>query len=345
MRNLVIIGNGFDLAHGLETGYSDYLRHIVDCHYKGTKRFNDIFGEHPKVEYGSYPGFIAQCKDGNARPTILNRFFEKILLEEATQNWSDIERLYFNELKNCKDYISVKKLNDEFDVIKNTLNEYLKEEEKKFKRLEAYDFLFNSLNSSETLVLNFNYTNTIKQYLKIYSRINLVHIHGELENDENPMIFGYAATENEISGLLQKDINDYLFNIKKYNYKKTGYDKPLLVQLSKSSFVDVYILGHSCGSSDRLILSQIFSQKSVKSINIFYYEDFYNYKIVDIGIDRIVDGIDNFSNKTDRYPNCVRMPQHDDSLDLVEAFTKKFKERVDIKTKQSQGGGPKLNYK
>jgi hypothetical protein len=42
MKNLVIIGNGFDLAHGLKTGYNDFVKHLINEKSKNPKLYSNI---------------------------------------------------------------------------------------------------------------------------------------------------------------------------------------------------------------------------------------------------------------------------------------------------------------
>ncbi|MCX8601126.1 MULTISPECIES: AbiH family protein [unclassified Gilliamella] len=45
---------------------------------------------------------------------------------------------------------------------------------------------------TETLFLNFNYTNTIEQYLSPEIKAKHLQIHGKLGNLDNPIVFGYG---------------------------------------------------------------------------------------------------------------------------------------------------------
>ena len=69
-KNLIIIGNGFDLAHNLKTSYKDFKEHIL---------------ERPD-EYGSL----------KRTDNFLLRFF----MNNDYELWSDVEVVYFNILNN-----------------------------------------------------------------------------------------------------------------------------------------------------------------------------------------------------------------------------------------------------
>jgi hypothetical protein len=65
--------------------------------------------------------------------------------------------------------------------------------------------------------------------------------------------------------------NELLRNIKSFGYLKNGdYQKFRL--FTDSDKFNVYILGHSCGLSDRILLNSIFEHKNCESIKIYYHK-------------------------------------------------------------------------
>lgn len=42
MNNLIILGNGFDLAHGMETLYGDFITWMIDEHLKDRTKFKKL---------------------------------------------------------------------------------------------------------------------------------------------------------------------------------------------------------------------------------------------------------------------------------------------------------------
>ena len=89
------------------------------------------------------------------------------------------------------------------------------------------------------------------------------------------------------------------------------------MELKKARKVNVFILGHSIGVSDKLILSDILKHKEIYSIVPFYYKDRNGYLDNQINIDRIIDDYSktkeekmNFG-KLKRYSECHAMLQHD----------------------------------
>ena len=123
------------------------------------------------------------------------------------------------------------------------------------------------------LLLNFNYTSTTDKYIeknKNIAKIN--HIHGELSNLES-VIFGYGDEMDEnYKKLSDLNDNEYLKNFKSIKYLESDrYRKAL--QFMEAEPYQVYIMGHSCGNSDRTFLNTLFEHKNCVSIKPYYYKD------------------------------------------------------------------------
>lgn len=119
--------------------------------------------------------------------------------------------------------------------------------------------------------LTFNYTDTEKLYQQKHD--DVIHIHGELNNKKNPIIFGYGDELDDHYPIIEKlNDNNFLENIKSVDYAKTNNYKRLLNKLENGYF-QVYIMGHSCGNTDRTLLNTIFEHENCISIKIFYYQE------------------------------------------------------------------------
>lgn len=122
------------------------------------------------------------------------------------------------------------------------------------------------------LFLNFNYTSTADLYIPKGSEFKVNHIHGELGNDKNPIIFGYGdELDDDYKEISKLNDNDYLKNIKSIRYLETDNYRKLLSFIDSAPF-QIYIMGHSCGNSDRTLLNTLFEHKNCVSIKPFYYE-------------------------------------------------------------------------
>lgn len=160
MNRLVIIGNGFDMAHGLKTSYNDFINWYwdkrVDAFVGNTTKisedclcklsintnadlscwnvlafensyFRDIRGNRKCSGYD----VIKELQDN---PDIFSvdftPFFGTILQSIETRGWVDIENDYYQLLKKCTENAdcgySVKELNDQLAFLQDKLIEYLR---------------------------------------------------------------------------------------------------------------------------------------------------------------------------------------------------------------------------
>lgn len=129
------------------------------------------------------------------------------------------------------------------------------------------------LKPAEILFLNFNYTDAEKYYSSNENfEIETIHIHGELNNPKNPIIFGYGD-ELEENYIKLENLNDnaYLENIKSINYQETDNYKRMLNFIDSNKY-QIIILGHSCGNSDRTLLNTLFEHENCVSIKPYYYQ-------------------------------------------------------------------------
>lgn len=160
MNRLIIIGNGFDIAHGLKTSYMDFIHWYweqrlnalltdnsaasEDClcklEIKNTKdcsswsnffffhSFRDLITGEWKYPPSDIIGGIKENTDDFS--VTCCRFFETILQSIETRGWVDIENDYYQLLKKCTENAdcgySVKELNDQLAFLQVKLIEYLR---------------------------------------------------------------------------------------------------------------------------------------------------------------------------------------------------------------------------
>lgn len=378
MNRLVIIGNGFDLAHGLKTKYEQFIRWYLGDFFRklfDTKEeishHNDgllnikLLSKQPFTFHFQNSTFVCSAKAAfcnnneidslefllklennikNIRSSYVNKsfFLDRILKNIETKGWTDIESDYYALLKENADNIDVcKNLNEQMDFLRNKLAEYLKtltfknridsiglifksgikEEDVAISSMKRFDKEVSSYERNifrpcgegivdKTIVLDFNYTDTVLNYVPLSCEN---HIHGCLDNP-NSMIFGYGdEMDKEFELLESRNENELLKNSKSIKYIEADNYRNLL-EFIESDIFQVFIMGHSCGNSDRTLLHTIFEHENCISIKPFYYkwgekegEDTYseitrniyrNFKDKTLFRDRVV-------NKT----HCEPMPQ------------------------------------
>lgn len=120
------------------------------------------------------------------------------------------------------------------------------------------------------MLLNFNYSVIADQYG--YTKVaTLNHIHGDL-NNHTSIIFGYGdELDDDYKEFLKQTDKECLRNIKSIKYLESNMDRNLL-RFIESEPYQVYIMGHSCGNSDRTLLNTLFELKNCVSIKPSYYQ-------------------------------------------------------------------------
>lgn len=129
----------------------------------------------------------------------------------------------------------------------------------------------------EILILTFNYTDTVERYvsnssLALLPHMQCIYIHGRLNDSSNPIIFGYGdELDSNYKAIEDRNDNRYLEYIKSTGYHRTdGYRR--LLEFTESGYFQIFIMGHSCGNSDRTLLNTLFEHPNCMSIKPFYYQ-------------------------------------------------------------------------
>jgi len=166
-------------------------------------------------------------------------------------------------------YVSQKNDDGKYYLDKEKLHQLIYNQKR-----ENYLFDFPPLN---TLFLNFNYTQTELNYSSnLYyldeNNVNENHIHGELNSKTNPIIFGYGDEIGKDYAIIEEaNNNDLLENVKSIRYLDTDNYKKLLEYIDSDKY-QIFIMGHSCGNSDRTLLNSLFEHKNCVSIKVFYHQ-------------------------------------------------------------------------
>lgn len=121
-----------------------------------------------------------------------------------------------------------------------------------------------------TMLLSFNYTQIADAYA-LMCNLHTNHIHGDLTEPQK-LIFGYGdEIDNNYQELLKQEDNEYLKNIKSIRYLESSNYREMLKFIDAAPY-QIYIMGHSCGNSDRTLLNTLFEHKNCVSIKPYYYQ-------------------------------------------------------------------------
>ncbi|MFC1225343.1 AbiH family protein [Pedobacter sp. BG31] len=341
MNRLILVGNGFDLAHGLKTSYNDFiLWYITNCFENSSQGYEDellsIYANsyvyvNNELDGRSINEYILEHYQNGSLSTLMgtkkeyfidmvssgdddippapwisafkikckSKFLCELIDNCAIDKWVDIENLFYSSLKkalregNQRKAEDVKDLNKSLTFIIEQLTVYLKEISHSKENIDKYSIILQDTVipdeiverppltkddlqyqlPSETLILNFNYTDTIEQYFPENLNVKINYIHGKLDDVSNPIIFGFGDELDSDYSKFELDTTKQLFKyIKSFWYFKTSNYHNLMRFIQGEPF-QVYIFGHSCGLSDRTMLNMIFEHENCVSIKIFYYEN------------------------------------------------------------------------
>lgn len=302
MKNkLVLIGNGFDLAHGLKTSYKDFLDWYM-CDAFKTFCENGNYNDRLIEIKNKYSGMSSRYQtqpitleeslhfiNANSNQSIVYNsiFFKNLLHPYSANNWVGIECYYFRTLKaffsnrniNRKEVVG--KLNSDFDFLIKKLSEYIQKinltiSDTRKLTIDNSRFAVKELfgeNIQNTIkFLNFNYTETL-HYTYDITQEEIIHIHGRaVDIEKNPIIFGYGdESDPDYQKIEDSGENLYLEHMKSFGYFRTNNYQKLLLFLDSGEF-EASIVGHSCGLSDRVLLNEIFEHPNCKRIEIFYHQ-------------------------------------------------------------------------
>lgn len=308
MNRIVLIGNGFDLAHGLKTSFNDFVKWYKtqrpSINKSSYSRVTDDglsrYISEAKSFWGHLDNFFIEAGDKYVYKSLLDR----IVKSAETKGWVDIEYEYYQLLIEYAliDYSTenLTDLNKQLHILKNKLIEYLrlisqqevatnnKIKEKIYAPIKPSDISIEAYNIVEggygedgqrnpiypdtIMLLSFNYTKTADKYLmEDKQNVIPIYIHGKLEKPKN-IIFGYGdELDCEFEKLKKMNDNECLRNVKSIRYMEADNYRKMLAFIESGPF-QICIMGHSCGNSDRTLLNTLFEHKNCISIKPYYYK-------------------------------------------------------------------------
>ena len=154
MNRIILIGNGFDLAHGLPTRYSDFIEwywiqwgyrlihgsHNVEsdrlCSFKLSEEWKNyswfnalgLLRRDNRSYHWDEKFTVEVAKDNEelCNFTYLSPFFKEICNSIETRRWVDIENIFYDYLsQKSKFAVDAKTINDDLDFLRENLVKYL----------------------------------------------------------------------------------------------------------------------------------------------------------------------------------------------------------------------------
>lgn len=289
MSNLYVIGNGFDIAHNLDTSYWAFRTYLENNHWDFLIAFEQMYNIQ-RLDTSEY-GYTIEAQ----------KRWEDSVYDTL---WSSLER--FMGFPNVHDMLDKSTsvlenldLEGGNDGIKGTMDEYWESEYGFIKQLQKFVKEWISsvdiskvfpkkstlLNNSDDHFLNFNYTTVLED---IYNIENVIHIHGSIgSNADYSPIMGHCNQKridehsqyakeafelnNEGETSIHEAIVDYLTAIYKDTEHYISMNKWFFDRLK--SVEKVIIFGWAAGEVDIPYLNVIRNSISNDAEWEVYYHD------------------------------------------------------------------------
>ena len=247
---LFIIGNGFDIGHGLTTGYWDFRTFLDLVH----PEFLQSFEEH----YDIYPGMNDEAK----KKTLWSRFEsnlanidEDTIIDIGTSIELDLESGDVGIEDTLYSYFT-----NEYQYIEK-LVVYLKQWVRLIRIRDCLPRTSLIDKSNGDLFLTFNYTAVLENVYGIASS-NIIHIHGSLRDYTLDPVLGHGNKErlqkikdriteaekvfDEKECSICRVVNDYYDRTFKDTKKYSVY----LSRIAEKDISDITVIGHSLDGID-----------------------------------------------------------------------------------------------
>lgn len=270
---LFVIGNGFDLAHGLPTRYWDFREYLNNNYCD----FLYDFEQH----YGVFPGLNDSEKKNilwNEFETNLATIDEDIIIEDAESLDMYLESGDIGIEDTLYEYFT-----EEYQYI-DLLSVYLK---RWIRTIKLRDVLPRTTYvNKDDLYINFNYTSLLENVYNIPLE-NVIHIHGSLRKNYDDPIIGHG-NYNRIEMMEKRIISSQdrfdeketsICKVIKEYYEKTLKNVnnriPMLSRIEYLNFIDIFVVGHSLSGVD-IPYFRYMDVKTSKKLNwniVFYKEE------------------------------------------------------------------------
>jgi hypothetical protein len=171
---LFIIGNGFDLAHGLKTSFYDFRNFLLNAHPDFLSRFEDNY-------YYPYDEDNKKNKD-----ILWNSFEENLSKIDADSLIERTENIDMGEDYGIQDTLYYW-MKDQLSFI-DDLQKYLREWIQSVKIRDLVPIT--SHITDDAKYVTFNYTGVLERIYCI-SDEDILHIHGALRGSDNKLVVGH----------------------------------------------------------------------------------------------------------------------------------------------------------
>jgi hypothetical protein len=269
---LFIIGNGFDRAHGLPTGYWDFRTYLENMYPEFLHAFEQHYEIYPRTDDAAKKKLL-----WNELETNLANIDEDVIVENAVSIDMNLESGDVGIEDTLYDYFT-----EEYKYIEQ-LAKYLKQWVRTI-RIKGIQQKTDFINKAEDVFyITFNYTAVLETVYGIGEN-KIIHIHGSLRQRDDEPVLGHGNIDriDKIQEKLQEAervydekemsicrvVEDYYRHtykdINKYMYK--------LLDLINKDINEIIVIGHSVAGVDIPYFRNIDMFTKKKAVwKVYYY--------------------------------------------------------------------------
>ena len=293
-ENILVVGNGFDLYHGLKTKYYDFVQYTKERN--SNNAFSDVCRENNIIKYfqkvvDKNEGWI-DCEE---RLAYIVKLFSKIItkleatshlhiptkdftseerftlesmdkyFEKTDMNAYKVKEKWINSYKELNKRAFLGELKKELDGVITALDYYLRECVEN-QNINILSEQIKKLNPK--YVVNFNYTNTCERIYGI-SAEKVLYIHGKVNSQPRNIVLGIK--DDDIDNL------DFVYFKKYFQCIQKRLEEIDYRQFNDlcGSNCKVYFFGHSLSKTDGERIVEI---ENLSKQMIIFYRDQEDYE-------------------------------------------------------------------
>ncbi len=284
---LFLIGNGFDIAHGYQTRYSDFERWI-----KEQTVYDDYSSHWPFIPVYRKDSFGQEESARNQLMKLLLHMFERLDRENAKDNWQNFEEaLFYLNIEIYHDAQTEDIITEEDGITQEYIMELSEHNaDNLYTAIEHIPVLFSEWIESVKLpfsqisfgtdvicqkkgrcragdlFLTFNYTETLEQNYNVPAN-QVFHIHG-FRKVKSKLVVGYSDSKNRIIKLstfggdyqyARKRLSEAMILLQKNTTRVIQHNQDLWRRLENLNIHDIYSFGFSFSEIDLPYIAKLCS--------------------------------------------------------------------------------------
>ena len=274
-QTLYVIGNGFDLYHGIRSEYRYFGEYLSEVDYEVSNYLDEYLHAEESDFWSKFEANLANLDSDS-----LCEFASEYLIGYGAEDWSDsCHHAYQGEIKDIVDGLTIRWLS------------HFRRWVKGLQIPSGDDFKGRLLNiDNDAEFLSFNYTPTLQKLYGVSSE-NVLHIHGNSKQPDTIVLgHGWVNQETELYEYDDRDNIDPRVQqgdeIVHSYFKKTFKSTKAIIEANSSFFLKlkkidtITVLGHSLGDVDLPYFLKIIEQNSKNRVNwtFSYYKDVMSIK-------------------------------------------------------------------